>query len=163
MLCELCHQNKASVFYKHIANGSAVTWHVCTECAGSGDFFGNGNNLSFIHGSSGLLKSVFLNNDAMPSVKSCPLCGSVFKSILDGGKAGCGECYTVFRDEFMPSVSSIHGAKNHTGHVPPGHAEVVSNKKRTEELKADLKKMIAEENYEKAAEIRDEIKKITNE
>jgi len=161
MFCERCQKNKAALYYKQTINGKTVSWHLCADCANENAHPADAflNPLT----SFGLLTSVFPPQNSALNIKSCPACGTVFGAIMDSGKAGCGECYTVFRDELLPSISSIHGAKTHTGRVPPDFLVTVSKKRKIEELQAALKRCVAEENYETAAQIRDEIRSLDRE
>ncbi len=52
----------------------------------------------------------------------------------------------------------VHGDSRHIGKVPARGGEKVMIKKKIEGLKYQLQKAIAAEEYEKAAEIRDQIK-----
>ena len=92
--------------------------------------------------------------------KICPACGSSFADIAQTRKAGCGKCYEIFRNEFTPTVTGIHGTANHTGKIPQNKRLQIGAKRKIEELGARLKAMIAEQNFEEAAVIRDEIKRL---
>ena len=67
----------------------------------------------------------------------------------------------------MPTIRSVHGNTEHKGKRPGAIEYTVSDDssdKKTEEkdkiaeLKAELKKAIEDENFERAAQLRDEIK-----
>ena len=57
-----------------------------------------------------------------------------------------------------PTLRRVHGDSRHVGKVPARGGEKVMVKKKIEGLKYQLQKAIGVEDYEKAAEIRDEIK-----
>ena len=95
--------------------------------------------------------------------KKCPDCGTTFREIADGGKVGCPTCYTTFADELSGLIQSVHGTTAHTGRVPSRHR---AKQERTEKLKAlkqELQTVIQAEEYEKAAALRDEIRKLESE
>ena len=113
--------------------------------------------------------SMFYFGKVPPSVysasdkKVCPMCGLFFADIIKSGKAGCGECYSTFKNELAPSVVKIHGTVNHTGKFPKSRGAQISAKRKIEELGARLKRVVAEQNFEEAALIRDEIKRLNGE
>jgi len=174
MLCEKCNKNIANVYLKNNVNGNITENYLCSSCAnevyGKYENEKHDKNLNIFNG-------LNLNNDfaadvfnmlnfnkmsqGLPGVRNvCPLCGSSFSQIAQTGKIGCGECYRTFKNELEPNVMRIHGRANHTGKIPKNMSLKISNKRKVEELNIRLKKSIIEQNFEEAAEIRDEIKKL---
>jgi len=95
--------------------------------------------------------------------KVCSMCGWSFTNIDKTGKVGCGGCYETFKNELTPTVMQIHGTAKHTGKIPKNRSAQISAKRKIEELNIKMKKVIAEQNFEEAAVIRDEINKINAE
>ncbi|MCL2096996.1 MAG: UvrB/UvrC motif-containing protein [Oscillospiraceae bacterium] len=95
--------------------------------------------------------------------KICKMCGVSFADITKTGKAGCGECYETFKNELTHSIIRIHGAVNHTGKIPKNRRVKISAKRKLEELSFRMQKAVGEQNFEEAANIRDEINKIKTE
>ena len=170
MICEKCNKNIANVYLKNNINGNITENYLCSSCAGQ--IYGQNymglfdNNLSFDFNSD-IFNMLGLNKTASQPVltetakdNKCSMCGSTFYDITKSGKAGCGECYETFRNEFEPNVARIHGTAKHTGKIPGGMSAKITAKRKIEELNLRLKKMIADQNFEEAAVIRDEIKKI---
>jgi protein arginine kinase activator len=87
----------------------------------------------------------------------CPKCGYTVQDILATGRLGCGECYNFFKNDLMPLVSKYQGgATQHKGKIP-------LHKESIEELELKLKEAVEKEDYTKAAELRDKIKKLKSE
>lgn len=129
---------------------------------------------------SGLFGGYALPATHQPRTKRCPLCGLRFSDIVNDGKVGCPMCYKTFAEELEPTLSGIHGSAVHRGRRPmklrkasAKDAEAVKSTAEAEteipvaeekapdeltQLRAELKKAIAEEAFEKAAELRDRIK-----
>ena len=68
----------------------------------------------------------------------------------------------------MPSINRIHGKAKHAGKVPVRSESKVQVKEKTSEeklaeLNREMEKAVAEQNFERAAIIRDEIKKMKGE
>jgi len=175
MLCEKCQKNQASVFYQETAYGKTKSYSLCSACAEELEKKGE-IKLETSHGfsdpfadwfSDGLFGSLFTphrgGGQALPQTKRCGLCGSSFQDLAAGGKAGCPKCYEVFSTELEGSIRRIHGSIGHTGRVPGKRRAHVERKKKLEEMESSLKKAIAEERFEDAAAIRDELKTLREE
>lgn len=95
---------------------------------------------------------------AIASAKKCPVCGSTYADIAESGKVGCPECYRTFGDELSDLIQSVHGTTNHTGSVPSRHRAMKERNERLKRLKKELQEAVQNENYERAVELRDEIR-----
>ena len=95
--------------------------------------------------------------------QACPVCQITFLEFRNSGRLGCPYDYEVFRDELMPLLENIHDETRHSGKVPRRAPR--NSQKQTEliQLRNDLKRAIAAEDYEEAARIRDKIKVIEHE
>ncbi len=173
MLCQNCKKNEATTHIKRVVNGEATESHLCHSCAqslGFDDFFDD-----FSLNMPGLFSSFF--GDSMFSLGEskrdrCEKCGSSFDDIIKSGRVGCSECYEKFYQKLLPSIQRIHGKAKHAGKVPfvseKVEAEKEAPKEKTAEekignLKVQMEKAIAEQNFEQAAVLRDEIKKLKGE
>jgi len=167
MLCSKCKKNPASVFYKQVVNGTVREAALCSECASAMNLGINkaasAFSLPFSDGS--LISGLFGDAPVRSSVqrKVCPLCGSAFSDIAHSGKVGCAKCYETFRNELMPTVTGIHGRSKHTGRCPKDHKAKAEKRNRLDELNAELNAAVQSEEYEKAAKLRDEIKRLRGE
>ncbi len=165
MYCEECKQKLATVHFTQMFNGKKAEFHLCEECAAKkGTIFLDMDNKFSI---SNLLGSFFGSNSynvqgiAPPSHSyRCPSCGMCFSDITQTGKLGCSECYAVFDKEIEPTLRRIHGNSQHIGKIPVHSGQKVLIKKEIERLKSKLQQAVINEEYEKAAEIRDSIKEL---
>ncbi|MBQ7217935.1 MAG: UvrB/UvrC motif-containing protein [Ruminococcus sp.] len=165
MLCQHCQKNEATTHVKTMINGDYAEYRLCAECAhelGYDNMFPD-----FTTDFGGLLGS-FLSA-ALPArsgATHCKLCGSTMNDIKKTGKVGCSECYETFFSELMPTIRSIHGNTDHIGKRPVIEYEKVDDDVKKEQgeslddLKAQLKQAIEDENFERAAELRDKIKEM---
>lgn len=165
MNCDECKNNPATVHLTQMINGKKVDAHLCGECAAKKGFllFDMDNKFSIPNFLGSFLGSDFsLPNmhQASSHPSSCPRCGIHFTDIKQTGKLGCSECYTAFDRQLEPTLRRIHGNSQHIGKFPVRGGEKVLLKKQIEQFKVQLQQAVLEENYEKAAEIRDQIKSL---
>jgi protein arginine kinase activator len=92
--------------------------------------------------------------------KSCPVCGISFYEFRNQGRLGCPHDYVFFEKELDPLIMNIHGETAHTGKRPERLA--AGTQKRTEliRLRREMKDAIKAEEYERASQLRDEIRRI---
>ena len=168
MLCQHCQKNEANTHIKTMINGEYAEYRLCPECAHE---LGYDSMFPDFGADFGGLLGSFLSA-ALPArsgATHCKLCGSTMNDIKKSGKVGCADCYELFLSELMPTIRSIHGNTEHIGKRPViEYTKVDDGKKEKksepadhlDELKAELKKAIENENFERAATLRDEIKKL---
>jgi protein arginine kinase activator len=106
-----------------------------------------------------------IDGSGIPKIKTkrCPICSTSFDDIINSCKVGCGECYNTFRDEIESAVRKIQPSAGHKGKIPNGASPQLKKESELEKLSEKLKKAVANEEYEQAAKIRDEIKKLRGE
>lgn len=168
MLCQHCKKNEATTVVKTMINGEYAEYRLCHECAHELGYDSIFPDFSADFG--GLLSSFFSN--ALPAISGaahCNTCGSTLNDIKRTGKVGCADCYDTFFSELMPTIRNIHGNTEHKGKRPNAIEYTVNddnnNKAESAEdklsaLRAELKKAIEDENFERAAQLRDEIKEL---
>lgn len=165
MKCTKCNKNEATVFYREVVNGKETKYALCPDCAAKTEKEMNESIFESFYEpfGTGLLGSLFsgkLPGAERKEEKKCTLCGATFRELCEGGKTGCPTCYSVFREEFVPTLSRLHGSATHSGRAPGRFKKMRDTKTRLAALEKDLKKAIAEERYEDAAALRDQIKEI---
>jgi len=162
MLCDKCKKNQATTHIRTIVNGVARELNLCDGCASKEGY-------SHIHstGLAGMLASMFGDTASLnlaDTETKCPVCKATFSNIAKSGKVGCGECYKTFKSELLPYLKRVHGSTVHSGKVPNSAPLMVKPEKKTvSDLRLELNRLVAEEKYEQAAVLRDEIKKMEGE
>lgn len=151
MLCNRCNKNEATIYYKQNINGEVREYALCPECAAK-----QGMGLSGVN----LFGSLFSQSIPKREHKRCTLCASSFEDIRRSGKVGCAECYSVFSEELRPMISNIHSGEKHCGRAPGEEGEKRRAHSELEKLRAELQTAIANEEYERAATLRDMIKEM---
>lgn len=165
MLCQDCKEREATTHVKRVINGQLEEYHLCQECAqkyGYGNLFSNMTSLDNFLGN--FFMGSAANSPHLPSAyPTCKKCGSSFNDIAKTGKVGCADCYTTFYDSLLPSLQRIHGKARHVGRISSSAGPEAKRKAKINSLKVDLNKCISDQNYEKAAKLRDEIKELEKE
>jgi protein arginine kinase activator len=90
----------------------------------------------------------------------CPICQITFLEFRNSGRLGCPYDYEVFRDELMPLLENIQGETRHSGKVPRRAPRNTQQQTTLIQLRNELKRAVAAEDYESAARLRDQIKGI---
>ena len=157
MLCQNCQRNDATTHIKRIINGEAAEIHLCAECAvnlGVTDVFPG-------LGGFGLFGNILSGADIKKvgeKVLRCETCGFTFEDISRTGRPGCPDCYRVFGEKLKPALHKIHGRAVYKGKIPAAANEDTLREHKIAQLRVKLNEAIDEQNFERAAQLRDEIR-----
>ena len=105
----------------------------------------------------GLGASQEMENAAGGEVK-CPACGFTQADFKKAGRLGCAECYRTFAEGLEQLLKSMHKGTRHKGKIPAALRESQDLAEKLKALQKKLEKAVNEENFEQAAQCRDEIK-----
>jgi protein arginine kinase activator len=179
MKCDMC-ENTATVFLTQIVDGKMTQVNLCDKCSkDKGVTDPTGFQLAdFLLGTAAQKKT----KSAPPEDDSlaCPVCGFTRAHLKKIGRMGCPECYRTFADDLDGMLKAMHKGTRHVGkapgkpapsvstatprrseaavEAPSGKPAVINPKKRLAELKSAIEKAVAEERYEDAAKLRDEMR-----
>ena len=92
--------------------------------------------------------------------KQCPVCGITFAEFRQSGRLGCAYDYVCFEEDLEQLLTNIHGAKVHEGKRPQRGAGSPDKQHQLIQLRREMQEAVTEENYERAGEIRDQIRMI---
>jgi protein arginine kinase activator len=93
----------------------------------------------------------------------CPRCGLLYSSFKETGRLGCSECYAAFQFQLRPLLRRIHGDTRHRGKSPTHDGGEQTGTRQIQRLHDELQRAVEREEFEKAAGIRDEIRKLETE
>ena len=71
---------------------------------------------------------------------------------------GCPQCYRAFSGQVPKLLESIHGSSHHRGKIPVAGGGKTSMVGQLAAKKQQLEALVAQEKFEEAAVLRDEIK-----
>lgn len=168
MICQECQKRPAKVQFTKIINGEKAEVHLCEHCAqekGNLIMFNHSTGLSINNLLAGLFnfnpnientqKNTFQSNEII----QCENCGMTINHFLKIGRFGCAGCYDSFQEQLTPFIKRLHGGNwKHTGKIPQRSGGSIHLRKKVDILKETLLTLIEKEEFEKAAEVRDEIR-----
>ncbi len=92
--------------------------------------------------------------------KECPVCGISFFEFRNSGRLGCPYDYTHFEADLKPLLINIHDATQHKGKHPQRAAATADSQAKLIQMRREMEEAVEREDYERASEIRDELRKI---
>ena len=166
MKCQKCTK-PATYHITDIEHGKPHEYHFCDEHAREHLDPAREQTESLAMGklAEGLIKggTTGLRETSAADKQACPLCNLTFLEFRNSGRLGCPHDYEVFRNELMPLLENIHDETRHSGKVPRRAPRGSQKQTILMQKRNDLKRAIAAEDYETAARIRDEIRRLEQE
>ncbi len=163
-LCERCNK-PATVHMTEISGGKPHDVHLCDACAQEAGY------VQQSHVPINELLSQFLKTHAQLEEKPtarCPDCGMSWQEFKDTGLLGCPKDYELFLNQLGGVIERAqNGANHHTGKALETTARAVAPKKddavklrqaELNRLRKELARAVEDESYERAAQIRDQIR-----
>jgi protein arginine kinase activator len=164
MQCQRCE--KAATFHiTELTGGKPEEVHLCKDCAREyltqteGDEPSGAPNLA-----SALAQQLVVGQAAEELARldqrACPVCGITFFEFRSTGRLGCPNDYVFFENELNPLILNIHGETQHVGKRPRHFTGDTDEKTNLIRLRREMKEAVKEEEYERASQLRDEIRRI---
>jgi protein arginine kinase activator len=157
--CKICGVRPATIHYTEIVNDEMITLDLCVECADKKGIeviktstYGLGDLVAE------LIDDTVKDDTAKIGRVRCPECGYDYSDFRNIGRFGCPECYRSFEAQLNPLLRHIHGSTRHAGKTPIRLGKKTASRQKILHLKEQLSKAIENEDYERAAELRDEIR-----
>ena len=160
--CDRC-DNQATVHLTEIKGGQKTERHLCEKCAAGLHVPSASKELAK------LLKSfepalALATQGPQVGTRACPECGMTYAEFRQHGRFGCARDYEIFGEQVEKLLRRIHGGARYAGKKPGGGA-VLPPATRDDILRVRglLDEAIKAENYEEAARLRDQIRRLTEE
>lgn len=152
MKCDVCRRRDAAAVITMIVNGKNGVRHVCSQCIKKlqrGDAFA-------------AEMAILSTMDSVKDQAACPVCGTTPDDIRRTGRVGCASCYHFFFDMLQPLVIRMNGAMQRR-EEEMNKQEPMTHKSQIDQLREQMFSAVNAENYERAAELRDEIRRLERE
>lgn len=155
MKCDRCDKD-ATVHLTQVMNGQMQKMHLCAECA---------KDLGVNEDSGFTISDILLGKGSVSPLTStrssvCDECGLTLVKFRKTGRMGCPTCYQAFELELQPILKSIHHATRHQGRIPTNRKQTLDLRTQQEDLESLLDEAVRDEDYERAAELRDELRRL---
>jgi protein arginine kinase activator len=160
MLCDVCKCNDATVFLTQILEGKMHKVNLCEACSKEK---GVQDPTSFA------LADLLLGIGAAEEIekgapaRTCSVCGFTQADFKKTGRLGCSECYVTFAEGLGSLLKAMHKGTEHVGKLPERAQRAMALSQRMRALTENLQKAVEAENYETAASLRDQIKRLQSE
>ncbi|MBC6316027.1 UvrB/UvrC motif-containing protein [Listeria grandensis] len=157
MICQSCGENEANIEIRHEFNGQTFSVFLCKGCAEAQSMAYmeeqvTENNIDFLS----LLQKTPENDIAL---LECEYCGMSLQAVMESSKLGCEHCYECFDGKLMQMIERAqNGNKGHVGKVPLAERGVLAGKEQLRVLQDRITLLVAEEAFEDAAVVRDQIR-----
>ncbi len=161
MLCDHCGENEAVIHLTQIVNNQMSTFHLCEACGEAkglepGAHPGNVPLTDFL-----AQMGQGVHMDATMPTGACAYCGLTIDEFKKKGRLGCSHCYVTFEAHLRGLLRRLHGGTQHVGKVylPPDPTQA-QRRQRLSGLRRKLDKAVANEDFERAALLRDQIREL---
>lgn len=160
MRCEICQNREATIHLTEITDGVRSEMHLCENCA---------------HEQGIAVKSHIPINELLSSLLSvqpsddevsgfsqqetpCPHCGFTLEQFREKALLGCPYDYDIFAKSLLPLIKKAHdGRTSHCGKVPSKVPKDSRKQIKLADLRRRLDQAVQNEDYERAAKLRDKI------
>jgi len=160
MLCQDCKKNPSVVHFTQIVNQKKTMLNLCKECAEKRGFKNPFSGSQAFSVENLLAQMADPHETASEAELVCPTCGQQYSEFKSIGRLGCGDCYSAFGAKLDQLLRKIHGANTHLGKIPKAMGQTIILKRKIEKMREDMQKAISQENFEAAARLRDEIRRL---
>jgi len=161
MLCQICGKNPANVHFTEIHDNKMSEIHVCERCAEEKGMHSPAKQHKFEIADllAGMVDAMTHTEEERVGHVHCPRCGLLYSSFKETGRLGCAECYQAFQFQLRPLLRRIHGDTRHRGKAPT-RGGTSNGARQIQRLHDDLRRAVEREEFERAASIRDEIRRL---
>jgi protein arginine kinase activator len=189
MKCDQCDL-EATVHELRVVGGKKVERHLCEKCARKQGIAVQPQAMPVAEMLEKIIQQQVSIPKVQPGTAGparasvCPACGTTYAQFRESGLLGCPDCYRAFEGQLGPLLERAHeGGSMHSGRAPKRasagaprtttHPEIARAAKaqaqqnspeaaaaRLAALRKQLEDAVKAEQYEKAAKLRDELRKL---
>ncbi len=164
MKCQQC-EKPATFHITDLVDGEPKEVHLCEECAKAFLAPAVEQAEEVLPAMAGLLAQQLAVGETAEELakldeRTCPVCGISFLEFRKQGRLGCPHDYVYFTEELEPLLVNIHGETDHIGKTPQHSSQDAELQTQLIRLRREMKEAVANEDYERAASLRDEIHQI---
>jgi protein arginine kinase activator len=160
MKCQDCRKKEATHHITQVINDQKVVLNLCEECAEKRGFRNPLEGVPFPLAEflASMLSKAQMKKQPEEVEVVCPACGLSFSDFAKVGRLGCGSCYVTFKEQLDDLLRKVHGSTRHRGKFPNTKRDVMKPLWEENKLQEELRKAIEQEDFERAAQLRDQLK-----
>ncbi len=160
MQCEECGNALAKLHLTEIINSTVTERHLCRRCAERRGFQQGIPSGPLSHATlwAHLMDDTTPTDNDVLGHTQCTGCGVYFSTFRETGNVGCAQCYTTFGAALKPLLRRLHGEPRHIGKAPKKDESRLAVRRQLLLLHEELGRAVGREEYESAAELRDQIR-----
>lgn len=160
MVCDNCGSGEAVIHWTQVVNNQMKTLHLCEKCAADKGLETGGGEAN--HPLADFLAQIgeeTRGGQVEEGARACSFCGLTLHDFRETGRLGCPHCWEVFEGPLRNLLRRVHGATQHVGkiYLPPDPA-LMDRQERLATLRRSLQRAIETEDFERAAQLRDQIR-----
>lgn len=160
--CDACGEPGAVVHLTQVVDNETTSSHLCERCAAEKGIQTGAppsSNLPLADFLAKMGGEGLEGGGPLEDEQACPFCDLSTKDFREVGRLGCPQCYPTFESYLRGLLRKIHGGTQHVGKVYlPPDPSVSEKAKQLEGLRRKLARAIETEDFERAAELRDQIR-----
>lgn len=153
MKCDVCGRHDATAAITMIVNGKNAVRKVCAACIRRlqrGDAYA-------------AQMAILATLEAPEQEVYCPTCGASWSDVRRRGTMGCADCYQAFDPLLQPLMVRLGGMPQHPGPSPAEETPADAGQARLARLREEMFAAVSAEEYERAAQLRDQIRALERE
>jgi protein arginine kinase activator len=160
MQCCICKAKPATVHLTQIVGEKMQKLDMCEDCAKA-----KGVNDPTSFAMADLMLGLGASQEVEQAVGlelKCSRCGFSQADFKKSGRLGCPECYKTFAEGLAGLLKTMHKGTRHVGKAPESLRQTRERADRLKSLQKKLAKAIETEDFEAAAQLRDQIKAMSS-
>ena len=158
--CQVCKKQPATVHLTEIVKGENKERHLCEQCAQDEGLMPKVQQHVPINE---IITGVMLQKSLVQQLAdlTCPHCKLSFVEFRKTGLLGCPHDYYAFEKALVPLIERAHeSASHHIGKVPRRLGSPLATENDLIRLRRELLRAVDDEQFERAAKLRDRIRNL---
>ena len=155
MTCDSCDQPATVFLSQKNKDGSIHKMNLCPTCAQASQAE-DSTGYALAEMLTGFNEETTKEETGKRPANACPACGFTIAHLKKTGRLGCADCYSIFGKSVSGMLEKMHRSSDHKGKRPKNVPEALTPLAVLEE---ELASAVQNEDYEKAAALRDRIQK----
>jgi protein arginine kinase activator len=162
-MCSICKEKPATLFFTKISSDNKKhNMDLCDACAKAKGI--DEDPMALLVPDADIMLGLGAAQEITQTTGGvelkCHRCGFSQADFKKSGRLGCPECYQVFAEGLGGLLKTMHKGTRHTGKAPEALRQSRDHEERFRSLQKKLSKAIESEDFEQAAQLRDEMKEM---